>query len=61
MNVALIDVFGVQKGKNVIQVVKIGVGGGEVIWTESKRTATFFRKPSLTHVIRNNDDMNKQQ
>ena len=26
---------------------KLGGGGGEVIWTKSKRTATLFVKPSL--------------
>ena len=29
--------------KKVVQVVQIGVRGGEVIWTKSKRTAAFFR------------------
>ena len=35
--------------KKMVQVVQIGGKGGvEVIWTKSKRTATFFVKPSLT-------------
>ena len=34
--------------KKVVQVVQIGGKGGEVIWTKSKRRATFFFvKPSL--------------
>ena len=33
--------------KKVVQVVKLGEGG-EVIWTESKRTAVFFVRTSLT-------------
>ena len=28
---------------------KLGGGGVEVIWTKSKRTATFFVKPSLMY------------
>ena len=35
------------RSKKVVQVVQIGGGGGEVIWTKSNRTATFV-KPSLT-------------
>ena len=32
------------RSKKVVQVVQIGGrGGGEVIWTKSKRTAAFFR------------------
>ena len=37
------------RSKTVVQVVQIaGEGGGGVIWTKSKRTATFFVKPSLS-------------
>ena len=33
------------RSKKVVQVVQIrGRGGGEVIWTKSKRRATFFRE-----------------
>ena len=32
------------RSKKVVQVVQIGGRGGEVIWTKSKRTATFFRE-----------------
>ena len=37
------------RSKKVVQVVQIrGMGGGvKVIWTKSKRTATFFGRPSL--------------
>ena len=44
------------RSKKVVQVVQIGVrgGGGEVIWTKSKRTAAFFREtfPKLTNFQR---------
>ena len=40
MNVAYIDVLGVKK---MVQVVQIGGRVGvEVIWAKSKRTGTFF-------------------
>ena len=35
------------RSKKVVQSVQIG-GRGEVIWTKSKRTATFFVKLSLS-------------
>ena len=40
MNIAEINVFGDQK--KWYKLSKLGGGGGEVIWTKSKRTATFF-------------------
>ena len=37
------------RSKKWYKLSKLGEGGGfEVIWTKSKRTATFFGKPSLT-------------
>ena len=44
MNVAEIDVFGVQK--KLYMLSKLG-GGGMVIWTKSKRTAAFFVRAPL--------------
>ena len=35
------------RSKKVVQVVQIRGGVVEVIWTKSKRTATFFGRPSL--------------
>ena len=36
------------RSKKVVKVLQIGVRGSkEMIWTKSKRTATFFVKPSL--------------
>ena len=36
------------RSKKVVQVVQIRGRGVEVIWTTSKRTATFFGRPSLS-------------
>ena len=33
------------RSKKVVQVVQIGEGGREVIWTKSKRAAAFLREP----------------
>ena len=45
--------FGTLAFKKVVQVVQIrGRGGVEVIWTKSKRTATFFQEsvPNFSNI-----------
>ena len=39
------------RSKKVVQVVQIGGRGGEVIWTKSKRTESFFRETFPNQVV----------